>query len=253
MEKVAILALFLGLCVSQLSGSAAQQYWTPANATFYGGSDASGTMNGACGYDNLYNDGYATNSTALSTTLWGDGKSCGACYAITCDTSRTKDCKPGTSITVTATNFCPQDYSKPNDAGGWCNPPRQHFDMSEPAWETIAQYRAGIVPVNYARTTCRRTGGIRFTITGHDYFDNVLITNVGGSGAVSAVSVKGSATSWTTMSRNWGANWQNGAYLTGQSLSFKVQTDDGKSIQADNVVPAYWKYGDTYESYNNFY
>jgi hypothetical protein len=32
-----------------------------------------------------------------------------------------------------------------------------------------------------------------------------------------------------------------------------VQTDDGKSIQADNVVPAYWKYGDTYESYNNFY
>ncbi|XP_047056930.1 expansin-A9-like [Lolium rigidum] len=253
MEKVAILALFLGLCVSQLGGSVAQQYWTPATATFYGGGDASGTMNGACGYDNLYNDGYGTNSTALSTTLWGDGKSCGACYAITCDASRTKDCKPGTSITVTATNFCPPDNSKPSDAGGWCNSPRQHFDMSEPAWESIAQYRAGIVPVNYARTTCRRTGGIRFTITGHDYFDNVLVTNVGGSGAVSAVSVKDSTTDWTTMSRNWGANWQNGAYLTGQSLSFKVQTDDGKSIEADNVVPAYWKYGDTYESYNNFY
>ena len=40
MEKIAILALILGLCVSQLGGSVA----TPANATFYGGSDASGTM-----------------------------------------------------------------------------------------------------------------------------------------------------------------------------------------------------------------
>jgi hypothetical protein len=172
---------------------------------------------------------------------------------ITCDASRTPSCKPGTYIAVTATNFCPQDYNKPNDNGGWCNSPRQHFDMSEPAWETIAQYKAGIVPVNYARTTCKRTGGIRFTISGHDYFDNVMISNVGGSGAVSAVSIKGSATGWMSMSRNWGANWQSGAYLTGQSLSFQVQTDDGRSVQADNVAPAWWKYGDTFVANVNFY
>ncbi|WOL09585.1 Expansin-A8 [Canna indica] len=54
--------------------------------------------------------------------------------------------RPSHRHRLTATN-----YNLPGNNGGWCNPPRQHFDMSQPAWETIAAYRGGIVPVLYRR------------------------------------------------------------------------------------------------------
>ena len=107
---------------------------------------------GACGYGNLYAQGYGTRTAALSTALFADGAACGQCYKLVCDrkTDRTW-CKPGVSVTVTATNFCPPNWSIPSDRGGWCNPPRPHFDMAQPAWEKIGIYRGGIIPVIYKR------------------------------------------------------------------------------------------------------
>ncbi|KAL4602670.1 hypothetical protein ACB092_10G070500 [Castanea dentata] len=227
--------------------------WQLAHATFYGDETASETMGGACGYGNLFANGYGTDTAALSSTLFNNGYACGTCYQIKCFQSPW--CSSGvTFTTVTATNLCPPNWSQDSNAGGWCNPPRVHFDMSKPAFMKIAQWQAGIVPVMYRRVPCGRTDGLRFSFQGNGYWLLVYVMNVGGGGDIANMWVKGSQTGWISMTHNWGASYQAFATLGGQPLSFRITSYTTKeTIIAWNVAPANWQVGLTYGTSLNFH
>ncbi|KAK9053171.1 hypothetical protein SSX86_029802 [Deinandra increscens subsp. villosa] len=226
--------------------------WTLAHATFYGDESASSTMGGACGYGNLMTNGYGTNTAALSTTVFSNGYACGQCYQIKCVESPW--CSPSSIATVTATNLCPPNWSEDSNNGGWCNPPRTHFDMAKPAFMQIAQWKAGIVPVMYRRVPCARIGGLRFSFQGNGYWLLVYVMNVGGAGDIQSMWVKGSKTAWISMSHNWGASYQAFATLRGQALSFRLTSYTTKqTITAYNVAPANWNLGLTYQANLNFH
>ncbi|CAI0414108.1 unnamed protein product [Linum tenue] len=230
--------------------------WSLAHATFYGDETASATMGGACGYGNLFQNGYGTNTAALSTTLFNNGYSCGACFQIKCVNSPHCYSSYGStpSITVTATNICPPNWSQDSNNGGWCNPPRSHFDMSKPAFMRIAEWKAGIIPVMFRRVPCAPKGGIRFQFQGNGYWLLVYVMNVAGGGDIAQMWVKGSKTGWISMSHNWGASYQAFSSLGGQSLSFRVQSYSTKEIvYALNVAPSNWNTGSTYKSNVNFH
>ena len=228
--------------------------WSSAHATFYGGSGGSQTTAGACGYSDTVSQGYGLQTAAVSSTLYNNGNICGACFEIKCiakSSSSPQWCKSAqSSILVTATNWCPPNYALASDNGGWCNPPRVHFDLSMPAFLQIAEYKAGIVPINYRRVPCRKQGGIRFTMNGHRYYVQVMVWNVGGAGDVQRVEVRGSKQVWVSLRRDWGQRWVTGEDLTGQSLSFRVTTSDKRRSTSFNITPQNWQFGQTYEGKN---
>ncbi|GKB37772.1 expansin A13 [Tanacetum coccineum] len=109
--------------------------WKSARATYYAAADPRDAVGGACGYGDLEKAGW---------------------------------CIPGTSIIVTATNFCAPNYGFPSEGGGKCNPPNEHFVLPIEIFEKIAIWKASNMPIHYRRYgLCHRGGAVGKVVSCH--------------------------------------------------------------------------------------
>lgn len=248
MAKFGVLVMVLLAMTPALCLGAMDTAWKDdGHITFYGSPNGGGTQGGACGYQDTVALGYGHMTAALSTQMFQGGQACGACYELRCKAVQESNSVKNwchdyaKSIVVTATNLCP-----PGSTGGWCDPPRSHFDLSMPAYSLLAKEEGGVAPVYFRRVPCQKKGGIRFTVGGNPWFFMILIHNVGGAGDVVSVKIKCPSTEWTSMYRNWGALWTVQKKMEGH-LSFQVTTSDGKTHTTWNAVGDGWHFGQTWE------
>ncbi|BBN05034.1 expansin [Marchantia polymorpha subsp. ruderalis] len=244
-------------CIPELISSEppyAARTWMDAHATFHGGSAVADTMGGACGYGNLISRGYGLHTSALSSSLFNSGLTCGACFKVRCKAASSMRCHATAgSITVTATDLYSENLATLIEDERRSNPSQPQFDLAVSAFQMLARPMVGLIPIEYQRVPCEKEGGIRFTLNGNSWFNLVLVHNVGGDGNVVAVQVKGSrASSWSMMNRRWGQNWELRENLQGQILSFRITTGFGKTVLLPDVAQADWRFGQTYESEGNF-
>ncbi|MFJ9523605.1 RlpA-like double-psi beta-barrel domain-containing protein [Kitasatospora sp. NPDC101801] len=205
-----------------------------------------GLLGNACGYDDAGLAAIGTLQAAASTVLWNGGLACGSRYQVACDRKLADPrwCKKGATVTVTVTDFCPPNPLLPSDNGGWCNPPRPHFDLSEQAFSKIGVTQGSIIPVLYKQSEVNRTTPLRFKITGLPLLNDVLVDSNSAAGTTS-VQVKGTNTGWLDMTHGQGVHWESIQLLQGQALSFKVTNSAGATVTRENVFPANWQYGQT--------
>ncbi|KAG5239396.1 alpha-expansin precursor family protein [Salix suchowensis] len=189
--------------------AADEEEWKSATATYVKETSGSIIVEGACGYGDLHRATYGKYGAGLSSMLFNRGSTCGVCFEVRC-VDHILWCLQGSpSVILTATDFCSPNYGLSSEYGGWCNFPKEHFEMSEAAFAEIAEKKADIVPVQH------RSEGIK--------------------------------TAWIPMARNWGQNWQSNINLVGQPLSFEVTTSRRRTLTSYNVAPANWQFGQIFE------
>ncbi|XP_019199730.1 PREDICTED: expansin-B15-like [Ipomoea nil] len=237
-------------CINHKNFTQSDPDWSPAGATKYGEPNGVGITGGACGYaSSVVQPPFSSLVSAGGPSLFKSGKGCGACYEVKC--TENAACS-GNPVTIVITDSCP----------GGCESQPVHFDMSDTAFVAMAipgnanQLRtAGVLNVQYRRVECNYPGvALSFGVRpgSSPYYFETLIEYVNGDGTLSTVELKqasASPDSWLSMQQFWGAVWklQDTSGLTAP-FSLRLTDESGNTLVADNVIPADWQPGHTYQS-----
>ncbi|XP_062209523.1 expansin-B7-like [Phragmites australis] len=239
------------------NSSADSSGWLNARATWYGAPNGAGPDDngGACGFKNVNLPPFSGMTSCGNEPLFKDGKGCGSCYQIRCVAHPACSAVPETVI-ITDMNYYPvAPY---------------HFDLSGTAFGAMAKderndelRHAGIIDIQFKRVPCQYQG---LTVTFHvEHGSNpnylaVLVEYENGDGDVVQVDLMESRAEdgeptgvWEPMHESWGSIWRMDTRRPLQGpFSLRITNESGKTLVADQVIPADWQPDSVYSSIVQF-
>ncbi|CAM0877568.1 unnamed protein product [Alopecurus aequalis] len=233
--------------------------WLPARATWYGAPTGAGAPDngGACGFKGVDKAPFSSMTSCGNEPIFKDGKGCGSCYQIRCVAKAHPACSgvPETVI-ITDMNYYPVA--------------RYHFDLSGTAFGAMAKpghndqlRHAGIIDMEFKRVPCLYPG---LTVTFRMHHDSnanflaILVEYEDGDGDVVQVDIMESRRGdgrptgvWMHMKEDWGSIWRVDRYPPFQGpFSLRITNESGKTLIANQVIPAHWKPETPYRSIVQF-
>uniref|UniRef100_A0ACD5TIH2 Uncharacterized protein n=1 Tax=Avena sativa TaxID=4498 RepID=A0ACD5TIH2_AVESA len=225
--------------------------WLAAKATWYGAPTGAGPDDngGACGYKHVNQYPFMSMGSCGNEPLFKDGMGCGACYRIRCVNNRACSGKPET-VMITDMNYYPVA--------------KYHFDLSGTAFGAMAKpgqndklRHAGIIDIQFRRVRCKHQG---LMVTFHvqrgsnPNYLAVLVEYANRDGTVVRMELMQSKNGrptgyWEPMTHSWGAIFRKDTKRPLQGpFSLRIRSESGKTLVANQVIPANWKPDTAYRS-----
>ncbi|VAI53175.1 unnamed protein product [Triticum turgidum subsp. durum] len=214
--------------------------WLPAKATWYGAPTGAGPNDngGACGFKNVNQYPFSSMTSCGNEPLFDGGAGCGSCYEIRCVAANNPSCSgQPRRVVITDMNYYPVA--------------RYHFDLSGTAFGAM-----------FRRVRCNFPGmKVTFHVQrgSNPNYLTVLVEYANVNGTVVRMELMQTRNSrprgsWEPMRRSWGSIWRMDTSRPLQGpFSMRITSDSGKTLVANNVIPAYWRPDKAYWSNIQFY
>jgi hypothetical protein len=226
--------------------------WISGSATWYGAPTGAGPDDngGGCGFKNVNLPPYNSLISCGNAAIFKGGKGCGSCYQVKCTGHPACSGEPSN---IVVTDEC---------LYGICSDAEHHFDMSGTTFGSMAisgqeDYlrHAGRMVILFARVPCNYQGmNVAFHVEegSNPMYLAILVEHASGDGDLALVEVLESTpdATWTPLSQSWGAIWRLDSNHPLQGpFSVRITTlTSGKTIEAQNVIPADYVPNTVYES-----
>eukprot|EP01135_Chromosphaera_perkinsii_P006038 Nk52_evm3s384 gene=Nk52_evmTU3s384 len=224
----------VGILISLLAETVSAQ-WQDGRSTYF-----NGETGGNCGFGTIPVNSFPTQYIAApNDAFYNNAKACGRCYEVEC-TGAWKEsfcggqpaCKEGKSVVLQISDRCPAAGNEE-----WCSGDMTHFDLSQQAFDAIANTNCGAVRMRYRPVDCQFKTNMKLRFEGSNkWYVQVTVMNANGNGGVTKVELKQGG-DWISLSRSPYNAW-TGSLGSGISLpaTFRITGNNGEVLTADNVL-----------------